>query len=654
MSKVCPECGIKYRDKDVFCPKCRSNLIVLKDKDPLIGTVIDNRFTITEKIGTGGMGSVYKAVQHSLNKEVALKIIRGDLSENLPSIKRFLREAKASSRLDHPNTIKILDFGQTATGLLFIAMEYLKGQTLTSLLHKERRIPLERSVKIIFQICDSLGEAHHFGIIHRDLKPDNIMILDTYSNPEFVKVLDFGIAKIVTGDVSDSLTKTGQIFGTPQYMSPEQAKAQELDARSDIYSLGVMFFEMLAGTKPFSDPAIGDLILKIINTAPPLLSDVCPDLGIPAEVELLINSLLSKKREKRPGNVMILKNTLKKALESSGKPVSDSQVIKKVKIKTDKQENKDEKIITEESKTDKDKQYEVKGEPDSIIESGPIVKLNTLQETQVLDMDEGSLPDTLKVKRSDEKIIKPKEPRKPAIIKPEIPGPEIAKSDDVTPVRLEDLKPLIMKHAAAKQTAAKEESDTSRGDLFAEVKSKKRLFAYGIPAFIIGVFSIAFIVNYLFSTNGDVPGKTKDSYIEEDLSAVVPDVPQIIPEAVLKTEIPEKPKEEAIRIQKETDVVPKIPEKKEQVTIEVHSRPEGAFLFENNKRLGQTPYNITREKGYSAEIVLKLEKYRDKTDKLTWDMNAKHSVILEKAKVKPSPKPVPKPKTKGDPFDIPI
>jgi serine/threonine-protein kinase len=183
MSKICPDCNVSYDDSHKICPKCKSNLLTLQGKDPLTGRLIEDRFTILEKLGTGGMGSVYMAKQHSLDKNVALKILHRELAEDLQSIKRFLREAKASSKLEHPNTITIFDFGQTSDGILFIAMELLRGKSLAEILKTEKRLPLERASRIIFQVCDSLSEAHSKGIVHRDLKPDNIYITEKIGNP---------------------------------------------------------------------------------------------------------------------------------------------------------------------------------------------------------------------------------------------------------------------------------------------------------------------------------------------------------------------------------------------------------------------------------------------------------------------------------------
>ncbi len=272
-------------------------------KDKLLGELLGGRFLVLKKIGAGGMGAVYRARQEGMDRDVAVKVLLGDLTENDTVLRRFTLEALAVSRLKHPNTIQIFDYGTTPQGNPYIAMEMLEGSTLHDVLRKERPLPIRRALKIMSQVAASLGEAHGKGIVHRDLKPENIFLIDVSGNPDFVKVLDFGVAKMADSkDEKGTLTQAGSIFGTPRYMSPEQCSAQPVDHRSDIYALGVILFEMVTGIPPFVSDQPLTLLLAHVNEAPPQPSAV-ELLGkdgvplkqvIPAEVEDLILTLLEK------------------------------------------------------------------------------------------------------------------------------------------------------------------------------------------------------------------------------------------------------------------------------------------------------------------------------------------------------------------------
>ncbi len=272
-------------------------------KDKLLGELLGGRFLVLKKIGAGGMGAVYRARQEGMDRDVAVKVLLGDLTENDTVLRRFTLEALAVSRLKHPNTIQIFDYGTTPQGNPYIAMEMLEGSTLHDVLRKERPLPIRRALRIMAQVAASLGEAHSKGIVHRDLKPENIFLIDVSGNPDFVKVLDFGVAKMADAkDEKGTLTQAGSIFGTPRYMSPEQCSAQPVDHRSDLYALGVILFEMVTGVPPFNSDQPLTLLLSHVNELPPQPSTV-ELLGkdgtplkqvIPAEVEDLILTLLEK------------------------------------------------------------------------------------------------------------------------------------------------------------------------------------------------------------------------------------------------------------------------------------------------------------------------------------------------------------------------
>ncbi len=269
--------------------------------DPIIGMTINNRFLVTSKIGAGGMGAVYRARQVGMNRDVAIKVLLRELTENETVLRRFHLEALAVSKLKHPNTIQIFDFGETEDGLLYIAMELLEGRPLQKVLADERQVAVKRALHILEQTAKSLREAHTKGIVHRDLKPDNIFLQAVGEDSDYVKVLDFGVAKVAEGDGQNkTLTKAGSIFGTPKYMSPEQSRGGEIDARSDIYALGIILYELLTGRVPFNAENPLGILIKHLQEVPPPFGLVRPDLVIPEQVERFVLRLLAKSVDERP------------------------------------------------------------------------------------------------------------------------------------------------------------------------------------------------------------------------------------------------------------------------------------------------------------------------------------------------------------------
>jgi len=312
MERFCPVCSRVYGDEVTHCELDGEKLVILNEEPSLVGHVLDGKYTLISKLGEGGMGSVYLAEQTSMGREVAIKVLRREFSQNRMAIKRFLREARAASKLAHPNTITVYDFGQSTDGLLYLVMERLSGRPLGDILDDEGRMTPERTVHILAQVCDSLSEAHAHGITHRDLKPENIFIEQKVGNPDFVKVLDFGIAKM-QGDDSTQATATGMICGTPSYMSPEQAMGRDIDGRSDIYALGILLFEMLTDEKPFEGDTPMEVMLKHINEPSPNILERTR-LGVPEGLQGALDRMLTKDATARPAHCQEVKKLLVEGL----------------------------------------------------------------------------------------------------------------------------------------------------------------------------------------------------------------------------------------------------------------------------------------------------------------------------------------------------
>lgn len=283
-------------------------------KDVLIGQILDNRYEIVRLLGQGGMGQVYEARQRHLDRSVAIKVIRPEISQDEKLIQRFFREAKAVAGLTNPHTVVLHDFGITDDGLIYFSMELLEGQSLSTLLASVGPLPSARAVAIAVQVCQSLSEAHDQGICHRDLKPDNLTLLNR-DGRDFVKVLDFGLARPV--NQVTGITTDGIVVGTPQYMSPEQARGTDITHSADIYSLGIVIFEMLTGKTPFVAETPVDLLMKHLREQPPSLSQMLPEGNIPHRLESVVLSALAKKPLDRPRDARQFAARLEEALASA-------------------------------------------------------------------------------------------------------------------------------------------------------------------------------------------------------------------------------------------------------------------------------------------------------------------------------------------------
>ncbi|HMR81215.1 MAG TPA: serine/threonine-protein kinase, partial [Polyangiaceae bacterium] len=292
------------------------------DPGGLVGKVLSGRYRVTRVIAEGGMGVVYEAEQKMGDnvRKLAVKALLPALSQDPSIVKRFHRESGLVAQLEHPNTIRLYDFGTTPDGRLYIAMELVEGRPLTNDI-EAGPIPMDRALRILKQICGALAEAHHLGIVHRDLKPDNVILTDRAGEQDFVKLLDFGIAKR-TGDVGDhrtKITQAGMVLGTPPYMSPEQLAGEEVDARSDVYSLGVLAYEIVTGRLPFEADSPWEWASKHM-TAAPLPPRTVTDAPIPERVEAAILHALAKRREDRPQDVLSFLAELSGAVQRISAP----------------------------------------------------------------------------------------------------------------------------------------------------------------------------------------------------------------------------------------------------------------------------------------------------------------------------------------------
>ncbi len=312
LTKVCPICKAEYSGGEVFCPVDAARLSTpsqltsagaVESGDPLVGTTLNERYLILHQIGEGGMGIVYEAQHVVIEKRVALKVLRADFSSQSEVVQRFRQEAKSASRIGHEHIVDISDFGETPTGQCYFVMEYLEGEDLANVLAREGTVAPARAADLVLQCARALGAAHSKGIVHRDMKPENIFLTHREANEDFVKIVDFGIAKMsdveTPGAPGRKLTKTGMIFGTPEYMSPEQAGGKELDHRVDIYALGVILYEMVTGRVPFvGDSFMGILTQHMFETPLPLRK-VNPQVEVSSELDAVIFRALAKDPDER-------------------------------------------------------------------------------------------------------------------------------------------------------------------------------------------------------------------------------------------------------------------------------------------------------------------------------------------------------------------
>jgi serine/threonine protein kinase len=324
MTKTCRGCGREFSGSETYCPDDGFRLTATDSgdfaaagSDPLVGVTLDGRYRILRVIGEGGMGVVYEALHVVIEKPVAVKVLRETFTSRPDVVERFRQEAKSASRIGHPNIIDVSDFGETPSGASYIVMEMLTGEDLADILARERVLSPARAVRIVYQVARALDATHRKGIVHRDLKPENIYLISVDGVSDVVKVVDFGVAKMSDLDnVSGrKLTRTGMLFGTPEYMSPEQAAGKPFDHRVDVYALGAIFFELLTGRVPFEGENFMEVLAKHGSDRVPTLTEINPGTRVSYELERIVARALCKDPNERYQTMGELANDLRLAPE---------------------------------------------------------------------------------------------------------------------------------------------------------------------------------------------------------------------------------------------------------------------------------------------------------------------------------------------------
>ena len=292
-TKICLQCGTEYPADQSFCPKDGTTLRSQNTGGDLVGSIVADRYRVTRKLGEGGMGAVYLAEHVKMGRLCAVKVMNPGMASDPDAISRFNREAANASRINHPNVCAVYDFGETSDGVIYLAMEYIEGPSLTKVIEDLGALPALRAADITRQAAEALAVAHDMGIVHRDLKPDNIMITRSRDGSDVVKVVDFGIAKAANAD-NQKVTKTGMVVGTPEYMSPEQLSGDKLDGRSDTYSLALVAFNMFTGKLPFPGDSLQETMVARLTDRPKTLAEMKSDVAWPETVQAVMDKALER------------------------------------------------------------------------------------------------------------------------------------------------------------------------------------------------------------------------------------------------------------------------------------------------------------------------------------------------------------------------
>ena len=320
MRKICLRCGSKFGSRAEYCPHDGSLLATDEQiADPLLGAVLLEQFRVEEQIGVGGMGTVYRAHQTTIGRNVAIKVLRPELARDEQAVARFEREARLATSLDHPNLVRVFLSGRLPDNRLYIVMELLEGRSLADELDEHGTPSLERAVIMIMKLCAGLGAVHDAGIVHRDIKPENVYLVQRGRDNDFVKLVDFGVARVLEADgTGPTTTQSGRVFGTATYISPEAATGDETDHRSDIYSLGVLSYQLLTGELPFEGTTAGAVLMQHVHKQPPLLQTKGRGPEVPDDVAHVVMRALSKEPEARQQTLAEFLGSLAEAAGNAG------------------------------------------------------------------------------------------------------------------------------------------------------------------------------------------------------------------------------------------------------------------------------------------------------------------------------------------------
>jgi len=322
---TCSGCNHGYAESALFCPNCGRPKVRHQSGDALVGKLLGERFQVQALLGQGASGTIYRAEHVTLRRRVAIKVLHAELSRDDLAVERFRREATTVADIDNEHIVEIHDFGRTPDGRLYLAMELLEGEALDTVLAREKQLSVERTADVLIQVGEALMEAHAIGYVHRDLRPRNIYLTTRRAKTNFVKLLDFGLAKLVETDqplsASAQATNLGMTFGDPRYMSPEQARGDRIDRRADIYQLGCVAYEMLTGAPPFSGNRVFDILTKQVTEIPAPLPTLRP--GVPLWMEAAVAKMLAKDPENRFATTSRMVEALRRGLDT-GEVMDDS------------------------------------------------------------------------------------------------------------------------------------------------------------------------------------------------------------------------------------------------------------------------------------------------------------------------------------------
>ena len=315
---TCSGCNHGYAESALFCPNCGRPKVRQTSGDALVGKLLGERFQVQALLGQGASGTIYRAEHVTLRRRVAIKVLHAELSRDDLAVERFRREATTVADIDNEHIVEIHDFGRTPDGRLYLAMELLEGETLDTVLAREKQLSVERTADILIQVGEALMEAHAIGYVHRDLRPRNVYLTTRRAKTNFVKLLDFGLAKLVESDTpvsaSAQATNLGMTFGDPRYMSPEQARGDRIDRRADIYQLGCVAYEMLTGSPPFTGSRVFDILTKQVTEVPAPVPTKRP--GVPLWMEAAITKMLAKDPENRFATTSRMVEALRRGLDT--------------------------------------------------------------------------------------------------------------------------------------------------------------------------------------------------------------------------------------------------------------------------------------------------------------------------------------------------